>query len=235
MKIKTLSAFVLISIISFLGIQNIQAQMPAEWPPEFIGVWKVKREGHDPRYIVLRQDATCKTTFNIATKGKWQYDPDQKETRINWEDGWTDILLKQNGVYKNYGYSPSEGPGDKAKTKFNAVKVDLNPFNYLGVWRVSAKDGRAHSLTINADGTASTDKDGGQKGDWEISGKKVSISWSGGGKGFLVKVKTGVYKYEVSSKTVKGGEPSAVYTATRVKAFVKDGILATVISSKEEE
>ena len=234
MKTKIFSAFVFISLVSFLAAQNIQAQMPAEWPPEFIGVWKVKSEGHDPRYIVLRKNATCKTTFNISTKGKWQYDPDQKETRINWEDGWTDILLKQDGEYKNYGYSPSAGPGDKPKTKFKAVKVDLNPFNYLGVWTVSSKDGRAYQVRINDDGTATTDKDGGLKGEWEISDKKIQISWHGAGKGFIVKDKNGFYKYEAYSATVKGGESSGVYSAKRVKALLKGGVLATVISSEEE-
>jgi len=235
MKIKIFSTFVLISIVSFLGIQNIQAQMPAEWPPEFIGVWKVKREGSDPRYIVLRQDATCRTTFNIATRGKWQYDPDQKETRINWEDGWTDILIKQDGRYKNYGYSPSEGPNDKPKTKFNALKVDLNPFNYLGVWRITGADGKFYQVTLNADGTASTDMYGNQKGDWEIKGGKISIDWRGAGNDFLVKQKSGVYKLQTSTSTVKGGDSSATFPAQRIKAFLKGGILATVINSKEEE
>lgn len=234
MKIKVFSALVLFSFISFLGIQNIQAQMPAQWPEEYVGVWKVKRSGTDPRYIVLRQNATCRTTFNIDSRGKWQFDPDQQELRINWEDGWTDILLKQNGVYRNYGYGATEGPNDKPRDKFTAVKVELNPFNYLGVWRVSSKDGRAYSLNINPDGTASTDKDGGQKGDWDIVGKKIQISWHGAGKGFLVKIKTGLYKYEVYSATVKGGEPSNVYSAQRVKALLKGGVLATVIGNEEE-
>ncbi|MBI4971013.1 MAG: hypothetical protein HZC17_04140 [Candidatus Omnitrophica bacterium] len=229
MKIRMFTVLMLLSFISFLGVQSIYAQMPPAWPDEYVGVWKLKRQGTEARYIVLAKNGTCKTTFNIDAQGKWQFDVDQQELRINWSDGWTDILLKQGGEYKNYGYSGNASAGDKPKDKFKAVKVDLDPFGYLGVWKLMMKDGTTHQITINPDGTATTDMSSGQKGGWEISGEKVHISWNNGGNDFLIKTKNGMYKLELNPPTTKGAGSSIALPIERTKAFLRGGVTASVI------
>jgi len=221
-----------ISFFSFLGFGSLSAQMPPEWPDEYVGTWKLTNSQGEIRYINLFKDHTATTTFNPQADGKWQYDADQKESRINWSDDWTDILLKKGDVYKNYGYGPSANPDDKPTNEFEAVKVGLDPYKYVGVWQMTDIKGNETEFTVNIDSSA--DKQG-TKGKWVIVGDTFEITWPDGSKDVITKKGTSYKVLSFAPGAPVDGDPRSAADAKKIKAFLRSDLKATEINEESSD
>jgi len=224
--------FIPIALIFSLFIfpsQNAFSQTPDQWPPEYFGSWKLTNSDGEQRYIVLNENKTAATTFDGKTGGDWLYHPDESEVRMEWDNDWSDVMIKQGDAYKVYGYAPGTDPGAKPSDEYTAEKITLNPFDYLGVWQVGDGKGKQFKIHLNPDGTSKSDFDGGEEGKWTVSGNKILVEWTDGWKDVIYD--TGNYNYQkqgYASGTSLDGKPSNTTDAKRLKAFIRPGVLADV-------
>lgn len=227
---KKLCAAVL--LFSILMIPKIYSQMPPEWPAEYVGVWQVEESDGSPRFIVLSDDHTAETTFNPKATGKWQYDPDQEEVRIDWSDGWADILVKEGNGYKNAGYAPGADADSNPSNVGKAKKVKLNPFEYVGVWKITDMQGHESKITLNDNSTAQSDRKNTPKGKWFIDGDRIHIVWANGQNDFIFKndnqYKLITYVPGVSVDATVG----VTSDAERIEAFLRSDMRATEINEE---
>jgi len=225
--------FAAVCLFSVLMLPNLYSQMPAEWPVEYIGTWQVEESDGSPRFMVLYEDHSAQTTFNPKAQGQWQYDPDQEEVRINWNDGWADILVKEGNKFKNAGYSPGSGPDDNPANVGKAKKVKLNPFEYVGVWKITDLEGRESKITLNDNSTAQSNKKDLANGKWFIDGDRIHITWASGQNDFILKnenqYKLITYVPGVSVDATLG----ITADAERVEAFLRSDMRATEINEEK--
>ncbi|MBI4398020.1 MAG: hypothetical protein HY586_02720 [Candidatus Omnitrophica bacterium] len=206
-------------IQSFFCMPFAGAQTPDQWPEEYVGTWKLTNQAGDHRYINLYDSRNCTTTFDRKTSGTWLYHPDQNEVRMQWSNEWADVLVKENGLYKNYGYAPGTDSDNKPTEEWTAEKVAANPFDYLGVWKGTDVKGNSYQFTLNIDDTAILDSQGGQKGSWEILGDQVRITWPASA--FLLLQQGNRYKAKIYQAASTDGTPTAVADIERTQAALR--------------
>ncbi len=229
MKVFSFIPAVLAFSLLFLSGQHLFAQTPDQWPEEYVGTWKLTAADGQQRYIVLRSNRTAVTTFDQKVRGNWLYHPDQQEVRMDWKNDWADVMVKKGEGYEVYGYAPGDDPDSGPTDKYAAEKVDLDPFDYFGVWDVTDGAGKHFQITLDPKGAATSTYKGGEKGMWTIHGDKLQINWSNSWRDFIRAVSNDRYqKVAYAPGASLDGKPTNISRAERVKAFIKPGVDATV-------
>ena len=75
----------------------------------FLGQWKVGDGAGGTFAITLKPDGKALKTHG-SPNGTWKVE--NGEARINWEDGWKDIIRKSGGKYQKLAFSPGTSFGD---------------------------------------------------------------------------------------------------------------------------
>lgn len=222
--------FISLFFISALCAGNVFPQTPDAWPDEYIGTWKLTGAGGETRYINLLEDRRAITTSDRTATGSWLYHPDEGEVRIEWSNGWADVMTQEKNVYKYYGYAPGTDPGSKPTNEWTAEKVAINPFEYEGVWSIVDLKGKGYQLKLNLDSTAEKGLD---KGIWIISDGKFQIKWPDGSTDFITQQEGMRFKLiSYASGASLDGKPTSVADAERVAAVLQSDPNATEIDEQ---
>ncbi|GEM_PF-4698268 len=220
MKLSFKIAAISFAFIAISGISFLNAQTPDQWPEEYIGTWKLTNDKGEINYINLYNSKKATNTFDRRANGTWLYHPDEAEIRMEWSNEWADVMVKQGDGFKDFGYAPGSNPDSKPAEEWNAEKVGINPFDYLGVWEGLDVKGRSYKFTIKIDDTAIYDSKGNEKGNWSIIGDRIQISWPDGvATLFKDGNKYKAYLYEGAKTT--DGKPTAVADMKRVIASLR--------------
>jgi len=90
---------------------------------EFLGAWKVADGEGEIFYINLLPYGKAASTWGEGEQGKWKI-MDGKAF-VEWNNGWQDVLEKEDEGYKKTAFAPGTSLDDKPDNTSEATKVKI--------------------------------------------------------------------------------------------------------------
>jgi len=191
-------------------------------PEAFIGVWSLSDEQNDAFDVVLGEDGSARSNWAKGANGaegeggRWRLYG--QGVRIDYDDGWTDIIRVAAAGFEQVSYSPETPLTGPWSNHGKAVRLEGPSAEWVGVYRLGiATDGKTFSVALQSDGQAFKTVDEDRRGLWSLHGNAVKIHWIDGWYDELHRDANG--KLEQRSwkpGQARGEAPSASSDATRL-------------------
>lgn len=155
-------------------------------PEAFIGAWSLSDEQNDAFDVVLHADGSARSNWAKGANGaegeggRWRLYG--QGVRIDYDDGWTDIIRVAAAGFEQVSYSPGTPLTGPWSNHGKAVRGEGALAKWVGVYRLgSATDGKTFSVALQSDGQAFRTRGADKRGLWSIKDDAAQIHWVDGG------------------------------------------------------
>lgn len=157
-----------------------QDKSPVDWS----GVWSALDEQGQTFDIVLFPNGQAVSTWTKGPagargeRGWWRPTPDG--AMIFFDDGWTDLLVRDGEGYRHRGYSPGTLLSGASTNESDARRAEGPEAAYVGIWWLSKEpDGSDLYVALQSGGRAASTINAGD-GKWTATADGAVCEWPDG-------------------------------------------------------
>ncbi|MBM4226829.1 MAG: hypothetical protein FJ164_03620 [Gammaproteobacteria bacterium] len=154
-------------------------------PEAFIGTWSLSDEQNDVFDVVLGADGSARSNWVKGARGaegeggRWKLYG--QGVRIDYDDGWTDIIRVAATGFQQVSYSPETPLTGPWSNHGKAVRLEGPSAEWVGVYHMnSATKGKAFSVALQSDGQAFKTIGEDRRGLWSLMEGALQIHWIDG-------------------------------------------------------
>ena len=117
----------LLNSILTLSSQEVSDPTPTVTEKDFVGWWVVQQPEGDTLYIVVKLHGRASSFFsgtgsNRIDKGQWVFE--NSRLILTWDNGYTDILIKEGRRYFRHEFAPGQSIESEPNSVMRAQKLD---------------------------------------------------------------------------------------------------------------
>ena len=151
----------------------------------FVGTWSLSDEKNDVFDVVLHEDGSARSNWAKGSHGaegeggRWRLYG--QGVRIDYDDGWVDIIRMAPTGFEQLSYSPDTPLTGPWSNHGKAVRLGAPLVEWVGVYQLTrVGNGKPYAVALQSDGQAFKAIDEDTRGLWSQQGDSVRIHWVDG-------------------------------------------------------